>query len=66
MKIWLKKNFKNGLTKLKNSKMIALLILTILIIGMLVYFAIDRLVIELKYMNILKEKELEILRNKSL
>jgi hypothetical protein len=46
--------------------MIALLILTILIIGMLVYFAIDRLVIELKYMNILKEKELEILRNKSL
>jgi hypothetical protein len=44
----------------------ALLILTILIIGMLVYFAIDRLVIELKYMNILKEKELEILRNKSL
>ena len=66
MKIWLKKNFKNGLTKLKNSKMIALLILTILIIGMLIYFAIDRLVIELKYMNILKEKELEILRNKSL
>jgi hypothetical protein len=46
--------------------MIALLILTILIIGMLIYFAIDRLVIELKYMNILKEKELEILRNKSL
>jgi len=38
--------------------------LTILIIGMLIYFAIDRLVIELKYMNILKEKELEILRNK--
>jgi hypothetical protein len=46
--------------------MIALLILTILIIGMLIYFAIDRLVIELRYMNILKEKELEILRNKSL
>jgi hypothetical protein len=44
--------------------MIALLILTILIIGMLVYFAIDRLVIELRYMNTLKEKELEILRNK--
>jgi hypothetical protein len=44
--------------------MIALLILTILIIGMLIYFAIDRLVIELRYMNTLKEKELEILRNK--
>lgn len=43
--------------------MIALLILTILVVGMLVYFAIDRLVIELKYMNILKEKELEILKN---
>jgi hypothetical protein len=44
--------------------MTALLIVTILIIGMLIYFAIDRLVIELKYMNILKEKELEILKNK--
>jgi hypothetical protein len=44
--------------------MIALLILTILIIGMLIYFAIDRLVIELKYINTLKEKELKILRNK--
>jgi hypothetical protein len=44
--------------------MIALLILTILIIGMLVYFAIDRVTIELRYMNTLKEKELEILRNK--
>jgi hypothetical protein len=37
--------------------MIALLILTILIVGMLIYFAIDRLVIELRYMNTLKEKE---------
>jgi|Laugrespbdmm15sd_2_1035082.scaffolds.fasta_scaffold01379_8 hypothetical protein len=37
--------------------MIALLILTILIIGLLIYFAIDRLVIELRYMNSLKEKE---------
>jgi hypothetical protein len=44
--------------------MIALLILTILIIGMLIYFAIDRVTIELRYMNTLKEKELEILRNK--
>jgi len=46
--------------------MIALLILIILIIGMLIYFAIDKLVIELKYMNTLKENELEILKNKSL
>ena len=44
--------------------MIAMFILTILVVGMLVYFAIDRLVTELRYMNILKEKELEILKQK--
>lgn len=38
--------------------MMMLLIFTILIIGLLIYFAINRLVIELKYMNTLKEKEL--------
>jgi hypothetical protein len=43
--------------------MTALLILTILIVGMLIYFAIDRLVVELKYMNILKEKELKRLKD---
>ncbi len=44
--------------------MIALLILTILIVGMLIYFAIDRVVIELRYMNTLKEKELEQFKKK--
>ena len=38
--------------------MILLLIFTILIVGLLIYFAIDRVAIELKYMNTLKEKEL--------
>ena len=39
--------------------MIAILIFTILFIGLLIYFAINRLVIELRYMNTLKEKELK-------
>lgn len=38
--------------------MMVLLIFTILIVGLLIYFAIDRVAIELKYMNTLKEKEL--------
>jgi len=36
-----------------------LLIFTILTVGLLIYFAIDRVAIELKYMNTLKEKELK-------
>jgi hypothetical protein len=44
--------------------MMSLLILTILIIGLLIYFAIDRVTIELKYMNTLKEKELEQFKKK--
>jgi len=40
--------------------MITLLICTITILGMLIYFSIDRLVIELRYMNKLKEEELKI------
>ena len=35
-----------------------LLIFSILIVGLLIYFAIDRVAIELKYMNTLKEKEI--------
>jgi hypothetical protein len=39
--------------------MTELLIFSILIIGLLIYSGIDKLVIELKYMNTLKEKELK-------
>ncbi len=38
--------------------MMMLLIFSILIVGLLIYFAIDRVAIELKYMNTLKEKEI--------
>jgi hypothetical protein len=44
--------------------MMVLLIFTILILGLLIYFAIDRVAIELKYMNILKERELEQFKKK--
>ena len=40
------------------------LIFTILILGLLIYFAIDRVAIELKYMNTLKERELKQFKNK--
>ena len=38
--------------------MMMLLIFSILIVGLLIYFAIDRVAIQLKYMNTLKEKEI--------
>jgi len=44
--------------------MLVLLIFTILILGLLIYFAIDRVAIELKYMNTLKEKEIEQFKKK--
>jgi hypothetical protein len=44
--------------------MMVLLIFTILILGLLIYFAIDRVAIELKYMNTLKERELEQFKKK--
>jgi hypothetical protein len=44
--------------------MLVLLIFTILILGLLIYFAIDRVAIELKYMNTLKEREIEQFKNK--
>jgi hypothetical protein len=44
--------------------MMVLLIFTILILGLLIYFAIDRVAIELKYMNTLKEKEIEQFKKK--
>jgi hypothetical protein len=60
----------NGLSKIKednlkrNNIMMVLLIFTILILGLLIYFAIDRVAIELKYMNTLKERELEQFKKK--
>ena len=44
--------------------MIDLLILTIWIIGMFICFALYDIKTELKYMNTLKEKELEQFKNK--
>jgi hypothetical protein len=44
--------------------MMVLLIFTILILGLLIYFAIDRVAIEIKYMNTLKEREIEQFKNK--
>jgi hypothetical protein len=44
--------------------MLVLLIFTILILGLLIYFAIDRVAIEIKYMNTLKEREIEQFKNK--
>jgi len=44
--------------------MLVLLIFTILILGLLIYFAIDRIAIELKYMNTLKEREIEQFKKK--
>jgi hypothetical protein len=44
--------------------MMVILIFTILILGLLIYFAIDRVAIELKYMNTLKERELEQFKKK--
>lgn len=38
--------------------MMALLTIVVLVVGLLIYFAIDRVAIELKYMNTLKEKEI--------
>ena len=38
--------------------MMALLIFTILFVGLLIYFAIKEVATELRYMNTLKEKEL--------
>jgi hypothetical protein len=44
--------------------MIALLIIVIWIIGMFICFALYDLKTELKYMNTLKEKELQQFKNK--
>ena len=55
------KTMGNNITKkpLKRNK-----IMMSLFIGLLIYFAIDRVTIELKYMNTLKEKELEQFKKK--